>query len=127
MLVHTEKLLGKLILLNTVMVIKARLCAPAYMQCRGNIALGPLHNATQLVPILDISKLKKLNGGTGNNKSVVFVLLNMVKRIVKRLHMACGCVFGYVACRMEERNLNLQRRITEKSEKLRLSNNFRRH
>ena len=54
-----------------------------------NVGDAPIHDLAKLFPIGDLFELHLLNGSSRDDKSVVIVVLNVVKGAVEGEHMLC--------------------------------------
>ena len=87
MLVHTRQLLRQTVLLNSIMVVQAGLCPPADMEGAVNMALAPLHDFTQFIPVFHLFKLQQFHRCTGNDEAIVELVLNLIKGLVEGNHV----------------------------------------
>ena len=83
MLIHAEEFFRQLPLLQAVMIIQARLGAPADMQCAVYVRFAPFHNAAQLLPVVHIFKFQIFHRRAGNDHTVVAPVFNLIKRAIK--------------------------------------------
>ena len=127
MLENARCLFGQAILLDAVVVIQARLRAPADMQRRMHVRTRPVHDATQLIPVVHLFELHELNGGPGNNQAIVMLVFDVLEGAVERLQVSRRHMRCLVALGAQQVNLNLQRRIGELAHKLRLGGDLGGH
>jgi hypothetical protein len=70
MLVHTGELLRQTVLLNAIVVVQAGLCTPADMEGAVNMALTPLHDFAQFVPVFHLFKFQQFHRCTGGTAGI---------------------------------------------------------
>ena len=109
------------------MVVKSCLRAPADMERRIDVFLAPLHDLRDFVPIRDILELHVFDRRTRDDHAVVFFMADIVKRAVERRQIILRRMRRDIRARINEVNLDLQRRIAEQTQKLRLRNRLDRH
>ena len=127
MLENTAHFMRKLILWDTVMVIKTGLRAPADVQGGMNVRFRPFHDFNQLVPVLDLLERHQLDRCAGDDKTVVFLVANVVKGLVERQKMILGRVFGVIGLGLNEVDLDLNGRVGQAAQDLRLGHDLERH
>ena len=127
MLEHAGRLLIKLVLLDAVAIVDARLGSPADMQSGMDVRLRPVHDARELIPVIDVVEIEQLDGRTRDDEAVEMLVFHVVEGDVERFQVLFGDVLRDVALRAEELHLDLQRRVRELSQDLRLSGDFGGH
>ena len=85
MLKDATRLGRQVVLLNTVVVIQARLRAPANVQRGVHVRGGPVHDLAELTPVVHRFKVHDLHGGTGDDEAVVILVLDLVEGGVEGL------------------------------------------
>ena len=120
MLEDARGLLGQRVLLDAAMVVEPGLRAPADMQGRMDVRGRPIHDARELVPVIDLLELKLLDRGPGDDQAVVVVELDLAEGAVERLEMGGGDVLRLMAAGTQQLDLNLERRVGELAHDLRL-------
>ena len=68
-----------------------------------------------------------LHGRARDDQAVEVLLLDLVKRLVKRQHVLLRGIFRYMASRRDKLKFNLQWGVSEHARKLRLGVDLRRH
>ena len=127
MLENTAHFMRKLILWDTVMVIKTGLRAPADVQGGMNVRFRPFHDFNQLVPVLDLLERHQLDRCAGDDKTVVFLVANVVKGLVERQEVILRRVFGMIGLGLDEVDLDLNGRVGQTAQNLRLGHDLERH
>ena len=103
----------KWIFIYTIVIVKPCLRTPAYMKCWIYILFAPFHYCAKFIPIVNFFKFHLLNGSTGNYHSVISVVFDFIKCIIKFSHMNSWNIFWFMAFYLKKVNINLKRRITE--------------
>ena len=88
--------------------------------------LGPVHDAAELVPIVDALERHLLDGGARDDEAVIVVGLEVVERVVE-LHEVVRRVRGLVARDAHEVDAHLDGRLRNEAEDLRLRFDLRGH
>ncbi len=127
MLKNAEHLFVEPILFQPVFIIERRLSTPAYEERGIYIGSTPFKNAAQLVPIVNLFKLHIFNGSTCNHHAVKAFALYIFKDLVKLEHMLFGNIFRFMRSGLEQLRLDLNRRIAQQTQYLRLCLDLRRH
>ena len=84
---HSEKLSGKLSFIDTVVMIKSRLCSPADMENAGNMGIRPVKYLNRLLPVIHLFERYIFNGGTGYDHSVEFLVFDLIERNIEFIQM----------------------------------------
>ena len=124
---HAEHLFRQRILLDAVVVIQRRLCAPADVERGIDVGFRPLEDLTQLVPVVHVFKVHLFHRRACDDHAVVFLVLDLVKRLIKMQHVLGGRVFAFVRSRLQQLNIHLQGRITQQAQQLRFGLDLGRH
>ena len=91
--IYTKQLFRKLLFLNSVVIIKPCLRRPTDMEGGMNMGLTPLHNLAQLMPIIHILKFHMFHRSTGDDHTIEFSVLQLIKGLIKRQQMLFRCIF----------------------------------
>ena len=108
---HAEHLFGQQLLVHAVVVVQARLCAPAHVQGGVDIRLAEVHDLAQLRPVVHLLKIHSLHRRAGDDHAVVAVVLHLVKGLVECIQMGGRHMGGGVAGRLQQGHVHLQRRV----------------
>jgi hypothetical protein len=92
-----------------------------------DVGAGPVHDLTQLVPVVHLLELQVLHRGAGDNHAVELLLPHLVKGGVKGLEMGCVRVLGGVAPGLKELDIDLERRIRQLAQQLGLGDDLGGH
>ena len=84
------------VFLHPVEMVDHRHAAPAYPKGRVHIALAPIHDAAQFLPIGDFLKRQMFDRGTGDDQPIEFFAPDIADGAVKALHMIGRGVAGAV-------------------------------
>ena len=90
--INTEELFRQLFFVDAIMVIKTSLGSPANMESRVDMGLAPLHNGTQLLPVVHILKFQMFHRRSSDDHTVKLTILQFIKGFVKRQQMLLGSV-----------------------------------
>ena len=74
------------------MMVKCSLGTPAYMECGENVGLAPIHDCTELCPVIHLFETQMLDGSSGYDHPIVLLVSNLVECCVKREQVVKGCV-----------------------------------
>ena len=124
---HAGELLRQLVLLDAVVVEDAGLRAPADVQRGVHVGGGPLHDAAQLVPVVDVLELVQLDGRAGDDHAVVAVIFDLVERAIERLQVLLGDVARLMRDGVQQLHLDLQRGVGQLAHDLSLGLDLLRH
>ena len=124
---YAGRLLVELVLLDAVAIEDARLGSPADMQGGVDVRLRPIHDARELFPVIDVVEIEQLDGRACDDEAVEVLVFHVVEGDVERFQVLFGDVFRDVALRTEELHLDLQRRVRELSQDLRLGGDLGGH
>ena len=127
MLKDAARLCRQVVLLNTVVMIQARLRAPTNVQRRVHVRGGPIHDLAELGPVVDLFERHLLHRRARDDQAVVVDVADVVERAVERLQVAGAHVRGLVRLGAQQVHLHLQRRVGELAHDLRLGGDFGGH
>ena len=88
---------------------------------------GPVHDAAELVPVVDVLEIEQLHRRAGDDHAVVATILDLVECGVERLEVLLGDVFGRVAGGLQQLDLDLQRGVGQLAQDLRLGRDLGGH
>ena len=92
---------------NTEMMIQPCLGAPTDMKCGSYMLFGPVHNLTQFLPVIHLTKINLFHRCAGDNHTVELPLTQFIKSIVKVIQMGNRCMKRHMAVHLHKRNMNL--------------------
>ena len=124
---YAEELLLQLVLGNAVVIVKARLGAPADVEGGMDIGLAPLHDPAQLRPVVHRFKLHQLHRCAGDDHAVEFAILQLIEGLVEGQKMLRGHILGLVGGHLHELQMHLQRGVAQESGELGLRNDLGGH
>ena len=122
-----EHLLLERILRYAIMEIESCLRRPADVHCAPHVRTGPLENVLHLVPIGDVLEVKCLDGRTGDNHAVIFLVAHLFEVAVEHHHMFDGRILRRMAAEFHETDFQLQRCIRQQTYQVGLCRNLQRH
>ena len=85
---HAEHLFRQQLLAHAVVVVQPCLCAPADMKGGVDVRFAEVHDLAQFVPVVHLLKIHGLHRRTGDDHTVVAVVLHLVKGLVKGLKVS---------------------------------------
>ena len=100
------------------MVVQRCLGPPADVEGTMDMALAPLHDLTELIPVFHLLELQKLDGRTSNDHPIVISVSNILKCLVKGDHVLLGGMCRLMAAGLQKLQLDLQRRVSKQSGEL---------
>ena len=108
---NTGHFLGQHVLRNTVVIIQTGLRPPADVQRGMNVRFSPVHDLGQFLPVFDFLKRHGLYRRTGDDKTVIFLVADIVERLVEGEKMILRRIFGMVRFGLDQIDLDLDRRV----------------
>ena len=81
----------------------------------------------QLVPVVDVLELHLFHRRAGHDHAVVFFVADLVKRLIEREHVLRGGVPDFVGRRLQQLDVDLQRRVGKQAQELRFGFDLGRH
>ena len=124
---HTEDLMGRIVLLDMVMIIEPCISTPADMKGRVDVGFAPLHNLHQFRPILYFLEIVVLHRSAGNNKTVITLIFDLVKGCIEGVQVFRRRVAGTIRTGIEKIHIYLNRGVRELSHQLNLCYDLCRH
>ena len=115
---YPEELLFQGMLLDAMVVVQSRLGSPADVEGGVDVALGPLHDSAQLLPVLHLLEGQVLHRRAGDDHAVVVVLPHVVKVAVEGQHVLLGRILGYMVPGGDELQLHLQGGVAQQAAEL---------
>ena len=103
--------LGEHVLRNTVVIIQTGLSSPADVQRGMNVRFSPVHNLGQFLPVFDFLERHGLHRCTGDDKTVILLVADIVECLVKGEKMILRRIFGMVRFGLDQIDLDLDRRV----------------
>ena len=101
--------------MNPVTVVQTSLGSPTEVQGRKNMTLGPFKDLGQLFPVVHFLKVHLFDRRPRHNQAVIVIILDILKSLVKTLHMLGRCIFRLMARHIEEIYIDLQGRIGQEA------------
>ena len=124
---HAEHLFVQMHLGDAKMVVQTRQRTPTKVNRRVDILLGVVHDPAKLVPIVHGLIVQILNGGAGDDHAVKALVPDLIKGLVKSLHVL-GCGVGRtVGGSLQKGDLHLQRAVCQQAGQLGLCHDLGRH
>ena len=80
-----------------------------------DIFLGVVHDAAELVPVVDLLKLHVFNGSAGDYHAVKAFVLYIIKSFVELEHMLFGNVLYFMRGGLKQLCLDLNRRVAQQT------------
>ncbi len=118
--VDAAELLRQHLLVETVVVIDARLGRPADVKRGLDMGLGPLHDLAELRPVVDLIVGELLHRRPGDDQAIEVPVFDLIEAVVKLVQMVVGGVHCLVGGDAQKRNVQLERGIAQHSEELKL-------
>ncbi len=112
---------------NAVKMIQTGLRAPADVKSRMDVLFGVVHDVGQFVPVVHLFKGELFHRRARNDHAVEGTVAYLRKGLVETLKMLRRGVFRLVALRPQERDVDLQRRVAEQTQKLCFRGDLGRH
>ena len=123
----TEHFLIERVFFDSVVMVMSRLRAPADVKRTVDVLFAPVHDFAEFVPVFHLFKFHLFDGRTCNDHTVKFLIADFIKGFIEHQKMLGGGVFGLMRCRLQKRQLHLQRRVAEQTRKLCFCDNLGRH
>ena len=124
---HAEELFRQRTLLHAVVEVEPRLCAPADVEGGVDMTAGPLHDLTQLVPILHLGEVQVFHRRAGDDHAVVFPPADLIEGGVKGLQVVLVDVLGTITGSPEQLYLDLEGRVGQLAQDLCLGDDLGGH
>ncbi len=122
-----EQLFVQLMLGNAVMIVQPRLGSPADVECRVHMGAAPLHDFTELRPVLHLLEVHVLHRSPGDDHAIEIPVLDVLERGIKPQHVFLRGVLRFMTRRLHEFELHLQRGVGQQPAQLGLGFNLRGH
>ena len=122
-----EHFLRQRVFLHTVVVIDARLRAPADMQGGMHVRAAPRHDVAELRPVVHFFEVHLLDWRAGDDEAVETLVFDLIERGVERLKVLGRDVRGFVAGGLQQADFNLKRRVRQLAQDLRFGLDFGGH
>ena len=91
------------------------------------MGLGPFNHLLELFPVVHCFKRQMLYRCTSDNQAIKIAIFNLIKSLIKSLHMLCTCRFRLMRAHVEEVNSQLQRSISQVAQYLSFRHHFLGH
>ena len=92
-----------------------------------HVFVGEIENLFQLFPIKNFFERQRFHGRARDDHAVEMFVSDVVEFFVKAVEMCRGGIFTLIGIGVQERDVDLQRRIGQKAHKLRFRFHFRGH
>ncbi|MPL90534.1 hypothetical protein SDC9_36586 [bioreactor metagenome] len=124
-----EGLVGKGVLLDAMEMIGHRHAAPAHAEGREDMALRPVEDPADLVPVGHVLKRDLLDRGAGDDQAVEFLAgrLDLLERAIEGLHVLGRGVLRLMRGDPDQLKVDLQRRRADQPGELVLGLDLLRH
>jgi len=109
--INAEKFVGQNLLGYFELVIKRSLRPPANINRACDVFVGKVKDLFKFVPILHFLKRYGFDGRTRDDHAVELHFFDFVKALVKTYHMPYRHVRRFVGIRLDERDVDLKRRV----------------
>ena len=126
-LVYPRDLGRHLPLLDAVVVVQPRHGAPADVERRAHVGERPVHDGAELVPVVDVLVIDGLQRSAGDDHPVELAVADLIERPVEPGQVFGGGVLGLVGRHLQQRDVGLQRAVTEAPQDLCLGLHLRGH
>ena len=87
MLVNAAELGRQTVFLDAVVIIKSCLSTPANVESAVHVALAPLHDFAELVPVLNFFKFHHFHRCACDNQTVVIFMLDLIESLIEGNHV----------------------------------------
>ena len=123
----TEHLLIKFAFFQSIVVVESCLCSPAQINGGGNMGVCPVHDLYQFLPVVYLFEFHLLYRSTCDDHSIVFVIFQFRKCLIKFIQMTHRCILRFMALYCHKGDIYLQRCVGKGTQKLKLCLLFQRH
>ena len=106
---NPEHFAGKLILWDSIAMVKSRLCAPANVECTKNVRIRPIHDIDEFGPIIHFFKGKQFHRRAGDDETVEFLTAHLRKRFVMIDQVLLRDILGCMRGGVEQGDFHLER------------------
>ena len=113
--------------MHAVVVVQARLRAPAHMEGGVDIRLAEIHDLAQLVPVVHLLEVHGLDGCPRDDHAVVAVILHLVEGLIEGLEVCRRDMGGCVAGRLHQGHVHLNGGIGQQAGNLGLGGDLGGH
>jgi hypothetical protein len=76
------------------MIIKAGLGTPADVEGAVDMGLGPFHHLAEFVPVFYLFEVHQFHGSSGDDHTIVILILDLIKSIVESNQVLHRCILG---------------------------------
>ena len=91
---------------------------PANMEGAIYIGLCPIHDPAKLVPVVHFLKGHLLHRRAGDDHTVVFPVLYLIKGVVELVHVTFRGVLGSMTAYLQKVHIHLQWRVAQQTQQL---------
>ena len=124
---YPEELLLERVFFYTVKIMQRGHGSPADENGARHVFVGEIENLFQLFPIKNFFERQRFHGRARDDHAVEMFVSDVVEFFVKAVEMCRGGIFTLIGIGVQERDVDLQRRIGQKAHKLRFRFHFRGH
>ena len=125
--IDAELFLRQKIFFQSVVIVHSRLCPPAQMQGGRHMALRPLKDLADLLPVIHVLVFHLLHRCPGDDQPVKIASLNIRKTLVEFIQMTHRRILGLMAGHRNKCHIDLKRRVRQGTQKLQFRLFFQRH
>ena len=93
---------------HTVVMIQSGLSRPTDEQCTCYVGLGPIKNICYLIPIRNLLKLQRLNGGASNDHTIELLVTHRFEIAIEHHHVFNRSILWSVTLKLHKAYLHLQ-------------------
>ena len=123
----SEHFLIQRFFLQAIKMIKTGLRCPTEKDRGSHMLLSPIHDLSQLIPVIHFLKRHLLHRCSCDDHSIKFTFLYIGECFIKLVQMAERCILGFMALHSHKCHIHLQRCIGKRTQKLQLCFFFQRH
>ena len=125
--IDTGELFREQALLDAIMIVEPGLRAPADVEGREDMGLGPLHDFRKLRPVLHLLERKLLDRRTGDNQTVEVLLLHLIQGHIEFIEMRGVGMLRLVGRHGHKGDLCLNREVRQYTKDIKLRILLQRH
>ena len=127
MRVDAEDLLREELLFQAVVIIEPGLSAPADIERAGDVFFGIVEDLLQLFPVIDLGEGQRFDRRARDDQAVEVRVPDLAEALVETIEMRLGDVLAVVTLHLDQRDIDLQRRVGKQTDELRFGLDLGRH
>ena len=108
-------------------MVQSGLGGPTDIKGGSDMGTCPVENLLDFVPIVHLLVIEMFYWRTGNNHTIELLFLHQFEITVESFHVLHRRILRRVPLHFHERDLDLQRRVGQQTDKVGLCRNFQRH